>query len=572
MTAGVFFNGRRIITPTTASAVNDDAMRAQGLSVGNILAIVGKSGGGKPKTALRFGNPTDARNTLVSGEGLDAVLAAFDPSNEIGAPSEVVFVRVNPALQASGTLNDSLAAAAIDLKSEDYGIVGNLPKIKVEAGTTAGVRITTQNGTEYYTQDNIARGAFSCVYGGAQATATISVTGATVALAAPAGTVLATIDLTTTPTVTSLVDRINSVTGFTAVILDNSGSTATLNALDFVTAQSVKTLSNVRADLQAAIDWINSPAEGFFTATRAAAASKPPAPVAWTYLTGGTDGTTTNTDWSAGFDAMQAIDAQWISPVSADPAIHAMADAHCVYMSTVGRRERRSICGTAAATTDALAIAAAKVINSDRTSLCFQGHYDYDLAGALTLYPPYITAARIAGGFCGVNPGTSLTNKNFKCRGLERDLRVPTDTDQLIQAGLLCIENTPQGYKVVQSVSTWLTNNNYNRVEQSCGWALDFTVRNVREAVDVLRGQKGNPILLSRAVSITESVLRALAVNEPQGPGVLAGNSDSPAYRNIKATLDADVLRIEFECSPVIPVNYVLTTVFAVPFTGSATA
>nr|MCU0383927.1 hypothetical protein [Cyclobacteriaceae bacterium] len=64
----------------------------------------------------------------------------------------------------------------------------------------------------------------------------------------------------------------------------------------------------------------------------------------------------------------------------------------------------------------------------------------------------------------------------------------------------------------------------------------------------------------------------ALALPEPQGPGVLAGDDESPAYRNIRARLEGDVLRVEFECSPVIPVNYVLVTIYAVPYSGAATA
>lgn len=571
MAAGVFFAGRRIVTPTTASIVNDDAMRAQSLGVGNVLAIVGKSAGGKPKTPLRFGNPTDAAATLLGGEGLQAVLEAFDPSSEIGGPSEVVFVRVNPAEQATGSIKDSDGTTVINVKSTQYGLAGNDVKFKIEAGSVSGLRVTTQVGRAYCTQDNIGRAAFSVVYGGTETTATIDVTGTSVALKAPAGTAVATLDLTSIPTVGDLVDRINAVAGFTAAVLESSQAMAPLNSLDPVTAKSVKTSATIRADLQAVVDWINSPAEVYLTAERAANAAKVPAVAPWTFLTGGTDGVTSFGEWSAAYEALQSVDVQWVVPVTSDPAVHAMNDAHLTYMSTVGRKERRSICGTAAGTSNEAAKAAAKMLNSDRTSLCFQGHYNYDKDGKLVLLPPYITAAKLAGGFAGVNPGTPLTNKQVKIRGLERELRVPTDTDELIQAGLLCIENTDQGYKVVQSISTWTVNNNYNRVEQSCGWALDFTVRNVRQAVDVLRGQKGNPLVLSRAVSITESTLRELARAEPQGPGVLAGNDASPAYRNIKASLEADVLRIEFECSPVIPVNYVLTTVFAVPFTGTAT-
>lgn len=149
---------------------------------------------------------------------------------------------------------------------------------------------------------------------------------------------------------------------------------------------------------------------------------------------------------------------------------------------------------------------------------------------------------------------------------------MPTDTDPLILGGVLCVENTEAGYKVVQSITTWLVNDNYNRVEQSCGVALDYVARNVRNALDPLRGQKGNPLVLSRAVSIADTTLRELARAEPQGPGVIVGDATSPAYRNITASLEGDVVRVDYECSPVIPVNFVLITTYAVPYTGSATA
>lgn len=570
---GVFFGGRFIETPTTASAVVDDAMRNQNLTVGNRVALVGRSSGGKPATALRFGSPQEAERQLIAGELLDAVRAAFDPSNQTGGPVEVVAIRVNPAVQATGVLKDASNNNVITLTSTNYGLRENQIKFKVEAGSLTGLRITTERGQDYYTTDNITRRAFSIHYTGAEASATLDVTGTTATLSAPAGTAVGAIDLTVFTTIQDLVDRINLVAGFEAEVLDGNYTKPALNGLDFLTAQDVKTAAYVvKADLQAAVDWLNSSREGFLTATRVNGAGKPPAPVAWTFMSGGSDGTTTFNEWAAAFETLQSVDVQWVAPVSSDPAIHAMADAHVVFMSNVGRKERRAICGTDVGTTDDDAAAAAKALNSDRTSLVHLGAYNYDGSGKLVLFPPYLIAAQIAGMFAGVSPGTPLTNKSLKVRGLERDLRNPVDTDQLIRAGVLCLENTEQGYKIVKSITTWLVNDNYNRVEQSTGVALDYVARNIREALDVLRGEKGNPLVLSRAVSIAASTLRELARPEPQGPGVIVGNAESPAYRNIKATLEGDVLRVEFECSPVIPVNYVLATIYAVPFTGTATA
>lgn len=568
----VFFAGRLLITPTSASVVDDSALANRNLSVGNNVAFVGASVGGQPNVPLRFGSPSEARAVLRSGELLDAVIKAFDPSAQTSAPSTVTAVRVNPATQATLTLQDTTPAAVINLTSTDYGAYNNQIKVKVEAGTTKGKKLTTQFGNDYFSADNVSRDAFSIQYAGGQASATMTVSGSTVVLHAPTGTAVATIDLAVYPTIQQLVDKINTVTGFTAAVLDGNGQKPALDGLDYVTAQDVRTaLYTATADLQAIVDWLNGAGEGFVTAARVAGVGKVPANIAWTYLSGATDGTITNTEWSNAFAVLQGSDVQWVTPLSSNGAIHAMADSHVAYMSSVGKQERRAICGTASGTADAAAMTAAKALNSDRTSLVHLGYYDYNAAGNLVLYPPYMLAAMIAAAFSGVNPGTALTNKTLKVRGLERRLRNPTDTDVLIEGGVLCVEETPQGYKVVKSISTWLVNDNYNRVEQSTGWALDFVVRNVRQALDVLRGEKISPLLLARAVSLARSQLDELARPEPSGPGVIVGDAENPAYRSVQATADGDVIRVEFQCSPAIPANYVLTTVYAVPYSGTAT-
>lgn len=570
---GVFFNGRLWVSPATMSVVDDSGMYNKNLSVGNVLALVGRSTGGKPNTALRFGSAAEARAALIDGELLRAIEKAFDPSAQTGGPATIVAVRVNPATQAVLALKDISAATVIDLVSTDYGIYTNQIKVKVEAGTASGRKLTTQFGTNYYSQDNVSRNAFSVLYSGAEVTATMSINNSTVTLYAPAATPVATLDLNSYATVQQLVDRINAVAGFAATVVDNNGEKPSLNGLDTVTAQSVKTTAyTATADLQAIVDWLNGTGEGYVTATRAANAGTLPAAMAFTYLAGATDGSVTNTEWTNAFTTLQSEDVQWVVPVSNSSSIHAMADTHCAFMSNVARMERRAIVGGASGALDSAAIAAAKALNSDRTSYVHLGFYDYDSTGKLVLFEPYILAALLAGAFSGVNPGTALTNKSIKVRGLERKLRNPTDTDALILGGVLCVEETVTGYKVVKSITTWLTNTNYNRVEVSVGVAVDFISRNVRNTLDELRGAKGTPETLAQAVSRVDSALRALAMPEPMGPGVIVGDKANPAYKNISASLEGDVMRVEFQCSPAIPINYIPIVVHAVPYSGSATA
>lgn len=569
--AGVFFNGQRLVTPTTASAVNDDAMQSQNLTVGNALAIIGRSTGGQPKKALAFGSPDEAKRVLISGELCDAVVAAFDPSEDTGAPSTVYAVRVNPAIQASRILKDVASKDVLKLTSTQYGLKANQVKVKIENGTLTGKAVSVAFGSDYLNGDNLGRAAFSLVYTGTEATAKLSITANKLTLTAGA---LDPVEITLSDfdTVAELVDMINSLGVYTAQVLDRSDNQPTVNGLDFVSGQDVKTAYQVRADLQAVIDWINSIAFSYVTAERIKDAGNVPANVPYSFLAGGSDGNTTTSDWYDAITSLQSKDVQWVAATSGDPAIHALIDTHVSYASGTLRRERRAILGTDAGTSDEEALRKAKSLNSKRSSLVHIGHYAYDTNGKLYLRPPYMSAVLVAAGFAGSAPGTPLTNKSLKVQGLERELLNPTDTDALLLGGVLPIENTEAGYKVVQSISTWLGDSKYNNREQSCGAALDYTVRSVREALDILRGTKSIPLLMARGQSIATTTLTELAKPEPQGPAVLAGDDASPAFRNVSATIQGDVLAVQFECSPVIPNNYITVTVYAKPYSGSTTA
>ena len=568
----IFFNGRLWETPATMSQVYDGQMYNKNLSVGNVLAIIGRSEGGEPMKPLRFGSIPEARRVLRSGPLLDAIMKGFDPSAETFAPTEIIGVRINPARKSSADLLDADGRPTIGLESTDYGLYTRAIRAKVEAGTLRGLKLTTSLQSGYYSADNIEREAFSIHYTGSEATATMSVDDGIVKLYAPAGTLVETIDLTIFPTVQELVDRINSVTGFIAYSGDRSEEKPTLNGLDHVTAVDVKTaMYSARADLQAAIDWLNGVTEGFITAKRYPNVGKPPAVTNWVSLLGGSDGEVTMNEWQQVYEMLQSEDVQWVVPLTPSPAVHAMNDAHCTYMSNVAGKERRGIVGGSSGVTDDEGIAAARLLNSDRTAYCHLGYYDYDERGRLTLFEPYMLASLIAAAFSGVNPGTTLTNKSLKVRGLERKLRNPTDTDRLIRGGVLCVEDTKTGFRVVKAITTWLTNANFNRVEISVGVALDFVARNVRNALDGLRGSKGNPTTMALAFSKTETTLAELARPEPSGPGVIAGNGFDPAFRNITVSISGDVMRVEFECSPVVPINFIPVVIYTGMLTTSNT-
>ncbi len=567
MATSTFFNGRKLVTPQVASNVNDDKMIGQTGGVGQVLALIGHAKGGEPLTPLVIRSPSQARQVLRDDELMLACERAFAPSEQSAGADRVIALRVNPATQATLVLQDGSAGDVITLLSSDYGLYTNQIKVKIETGTNKGKKLTVQLDEALYTEDDIFRDAFTLQYTGAEATGTITVTNAQMVLEAPTSTVIATIDLNVYNTVRKLVDRIGSETDWVATVTAGSENTTSLNGLDGETDTDVKTaLYTVTANLQAIIDWFDSSGEGYINATREAAALLVPANIDWTYLAAAIDGVTTNTQWQTCFTQLQNEDVQMIVPLSSDSSIWAMLDAHVLYMSTSGKMERRGMVGGPAGVTQAQAVINAAGLNSDRISYVYPGYNAHNDIGTLVTYPSYMTAALVAAGFVGINPGNTMTNKVLNVLGIEAVINEPTDTDALINGGVLAVRKTSQGIKVVKAVSTWLTNNNYNRIEVSTGVATDFVVRTVREALATFIGQKATSPLLQRAISTTDTILRQLARPEPAGPEVIIGDADTPAFRNLRGSVNGDVLEIEFQCSPAIPINFVLLSVHIDPF------
>lgn len=575
----VFFNGRLLVTPTVESAVYDHGLAtAYPGRANNVLAIVGTSEGGIPKTAMHFDSPVIARRALRSGELLKAVEMAFNPSAESGSPARVAVVRVDEAVQSALTLQDGSANDVIELKSVDYGAHTNSIRVTIEDGSLVGKRVTAQLEESYYTKDNLVRTPFTVRYSGAEATATVAVDATGITLAAP--------DDTLTPTVLSFInyrnvrelrDAINAIPGFSAIAAIESDPVQ--SKLDGMAATSCKSVDlPVTANLQAIVDWFNTVTRELLSATRATGALDVPANLTTTYLSGGSNGPApTNDDWQSAFDALQEIDVQWVVPLSSTEAIWWMADAHVAFMSGPGKSERRAfVGGPIVEGTLASAITTAQdqaiALNSDRTALCFPPVVDVDDNGDPVTLPAYYLAAQVAGGFAAMNFGNTMTNKTLKVKGLDPIVANPYDSDKLINSGILAARKTKRGNIVSKAISTWLSNDHYNRVEISTGVALDYVARTVREALEIFIGRKASPITLHEAISRTETTLRELARPEPVGIGVIVGDEANPAYRNITAEIQGDILRVWFECSPVVPINFVLVGIYTRAYSGTATA
>jgi hypothetical protein len=192
----------------------------------------------------------------------------------------------------------------------------------------------------------------------------------------------------------------------------------------------------------------------------------------------------------------------------------------------------------------------------------------YDENGDATTFPGHIAAAMAAGMKAGVDVAEPLTHKTFKAIGLEYNLR-PAQIDDLLEAGCCVLEYAQgRGYRIAQSLTTWLKDEKYNRVEWSVRATADYVARQVRERLEnEFVGQKALHRVLISIKNAVDSVLRQMVRLE-----LLAGDEDNPPYKNIIVRLEGTVAWVDFECSPVLPINYIPITVHLTTFTATVAA
>jgi len=566
MGKGVLWNGKHYLIPQAASRIDSSALANSPLGGANKVALLAEMVGLiPPKTAIKINNPSLALQLIhpASEEARIGTQLLFDPSPGAQGASEVYLVPVNPATAASATFSNALI-----LSTYLYGQTANQIKAKIENGST-GKKVTIQYLDNVETIDNLTKSSFSIEYTGAgsAATMTIDVAAATHLLTTTCTGATAdnlSLDLNTYNTIQALVDAINSTGKYTATAITTKPKVDSSLQLDNVTGQDIKTVAYiVKSDLQAIIDGINK-SSGYVSASRVTDAAAVPANAAWTFLSGGVDGTTTNSDWQAAFDLLKTMKIDLVVPLTGDDSIHSMADAHCNYMSgPSGKSERRSFVGgelqswnseNARLMSIASLLTASKNLNSDRTMHVGLGAKFYDPDGRVKLYPAYITACMYAGIAGGGSPVLPLTRKYLRCLGLEVDLRV-SETEQFLEGNGVAVPIPDPvqgaGYVISRQLTTWDQDDDLYRIEFSVGRGADYIAREIRNRHELMIGKPGTESLDITIVNVTNAVLEAAKREE------YIRNLDP---KKTQLRVDGTIRYVDYFAEPILPVNWIFST------------
>ena len=607
---GVYFNGRYYIKPQVATYVDDTALTPVGLVGSNVIGMMGPAKDGVPNQAYLITSLNDATDIFGEGPLVDGIAMAFNGGAQYIWATRVSGTYAANAFSAVASQAIYLPAdtptAPFKLLSTAYGTHANGVQITTDANATKGIDVTVVG------QGNtiLATGVFYDVLkitALAGAPASTSFTIAAGILTVSDGTNTGpTIDLTGVASTTDLIERIkDDMANAAPAAIDDTKFTFTVmkeipgtelddGAVNATTEAAVVMQANVRA----VFDWLNSGSQPYITAEDSNNIFTTNAVKNLTLLntgaiwnmalatTAGSRGSLDSTAFTGVLaEIYEDLDLDLVVPIVDDylgltittsttpDAIFSAVLAHCKAMSTTKSEERIGLVGfmftDAGGTTpdgnaDTLVTTLtgkATGFNSPYMVVCAPRLKTFNTKGDLKFFNGTYTAAYIAGLIASFPVGEPITNKDITGIQALSTYFLNRQILQLIDNGVLTIEKVGAALKVVQGVTSWISDDNFNRKEISVRLATNYIAKNCRDNLRQFIGRKNSLQMLQIIKGSLVQVLRELENNE-----IIVGTTAYPAYRNLTLTADGDVVRVSFECSPVLPINYILINIHATVF------
>lgn len=408
-------------------------------------------------------------------------------------------------------------------------------------------------------------------------------------------------------TLQQLVDYINGNTNYRASVPAGLNAQTFLVAdLDFGTRNtavdvrfdqgiSPATKGNFQANLIAIINWINN-FSTLATAVRAttgttegaeapaltggAATAVQDVPV---FFVGGARGTSANSDWQAGFDAMLLQRVEQIAPVIAYDlsqdglgstatfaSVAAQLSAHVTACAGIEKSERGGYIG--GQLTFTAFMAQAKALNNADVELFAQKLTVLNASGTLVEQPEWSAAVAAAGMRCGaVEVGDALTFKFIKCSGLSQDKswspKSRTQINQLLTSGCMFAEQLATGgFRWVRDLTTYLIDDNDAFINGDTRDAVRFMAYDLRTGLeDEFTGEKAKP---ANVASIKSFVVTKM--QEYLDGGIIVPSLDpetqttliTTGYRNLRVFITGNVATIRVEIFAVESIVFELNDIY----------
>lgn len=295
------------------------------------------------------------------------------------------------------------------------------------------------------------------------------------------------------------------------------------------------------------------------------------------FLTGGTRGVSTNSNFQAGLDAALTVRANSVVPLidqdmvndgfgstATFASVAAQLRDHVIQCRGVIASERGGYIGMNG--TKLEVIDQAVNLNDMDVHLLCQSPVLLNTTGSLVEYGPRMYAAMAAGCRAGVSEvAEPITHKVVKVSGVSQDSswdpNVLTDANDMIKAGVLFSYTDANNItRWCRDLTTWTADNNLAYSEGSVRDAVRYVVYGLREGIVArFTGRKAKPATIK---SVKDYAI--VLLEQYRSGDVIVDSTDLAtgealrAYRNLKITSSGDVMKLTVCITPVPGINFTL--------------
>lgn len=598
MTTQVLFNGQQIVRPGAYTQIDASQFQNTTLQGLGIVGLLGEADQGQPRVALSFLAPADVRKTYVSGDLVEAAAMVADPTADQRVPTgaqQIVCYKVNGSTKSTAT------AAPFTFNSLQWGVLQNNITVAIAVASGFVVTITNLDAggnliTEVTPAPVGAVGKLTIQYTGAGSAATLTINATQLTTTVTGATAdNLTLSFADYPTLAKLIQAIAATGKYAVTSLVTNSNSFPSGQLDGVTAIDVKTtLTTLFAKNADIANWINANSQQV-SATFTAGAAAFTGPLAATQLTGGTRGTSANTDWTNGFTALSNLRINQTVPLASADAVTAQGTftiasimaATVAYAklasSTAGQNEVQTWAGVSGTKTNFITTANTQnsehlVLFSERvqrtTSVDGQTYVGGNLlqytAGQSIFFPEWATAVHAAGMRAGAPLGEPLTWKFANVTGVSSDSSwSETNNSDVVSIELNggTVLNTVRGrgFRFDKVITTFTKANNDSYTEETIVQIWKLVAFQLRSALqDAFVGRGGFLQRVSTTPTVVSTALQPLKDKGVITDSVVNGKRLN-AWRNVTWSLNGDQLTVGVTVTPTPGINYVLTTIVLVP-------
>lgn len=515
--------------PSTTIEVNTDALNGSSSDSDKALMIIGQANGGKPGVVYEIKNYAIAKQIFRSGDLLDAIEVALNPSDSGYSAGTILAQRVGSAKQASA-VNKGLT-----IVSQQYAKDANQVQVVLRKNTLTDafdLQVVSQADKYNYTYSSVGT-LFNVSYTGdakyasieidADSVPTDSSNGQATMMILKAGpdkdsaTVAAQFQLGMGlySNVGELVSYINTIDGFTAEYA-NSGNKTKVETKYFDAIPETQLSKDGIKVTSLGGDIINSVLYDEVISATYDPAKGEPGVQSLSALTGGSDGEIPTT-WATEIANFRDEDGYYLVPLTGDEAIHAEAVAFSNDRTNNGTPTRVILGGGTNETLKQSTVRASQ-LRDKRTVLIANSGTRLMNDGTTKSLPAYIIAAMIGGLASGVPVGDSIMNKSLDLLNVDQKF-TSDELDLLDIQGVVALEYVRNRsnliFRVTDDITTYADTEDPVAGIQSAGEASDFFVVDLREMLDsTFLGQR---IAVGAAKEIKTAIIAFLTSEQSVG-------------------------------------------------------